>query len=49
MADDVLINKAAIIERTLRRIEEEYADDPKNLKDFLDFAKLALKEAKKKV
>lgn len=31
MADDVLINKASIIERCLQRIEEEYQNDPANL------------------
>jgi uncharacterized protein YutE (UPF0331/DUF86 family) len=32
--DDVLLNKAAIIERCLRRIDEEYASDPLRLVDF---------------
>ncbi len=31
MADDVLLNKAASIERCLRRIREEYAGDRQNL------------------
>jgi len=31
MADDVLLNKASIIERCLHRIEDEYQDDPANL------------------
>ncbi len=31
MADDVILNKAASIERCLRRIEEEYAGDEQNL------------------
>lgn len=31
MADDILINKASIIERCLQRIEEEYQNDPANL------------------
>lgn len=31
MADDVLINKASIVERCLQRIEEEYQNDPANL------------------
>ena len=31
MADDVILNKAATIERCLRRILEEYAGDDKNL------------------
>ncbi|MDO5102085.1 MAG: DUF86 domain-containing protein [Lautropia sp.] len=28
MADDVLLNKAAVIERCVRRVREAYADDP---------------------
>lgn len=32
MADDVLLNKVAIIERCLKRIDEEYAGDINNLK-----------------
>lgn len=28
MADDVLINKAAVIERCVARAREEYASDP---------------------
>jgi len=31
MADDVIVNKAASIERCLRRIQEEYARDVQNL------------------
>lgn len=31
MADDVILNKAASIERCLRRIEEEYAGNQQNL------------------
>lgn len=31
MADDVIVNKAASIERCLRRIQEEYAGDIQNL------------------
>lgn len=31
MADDVLINKAAAIERAVRRVREEYGDDERNL------------------
>ncbi len=31
MADDVILNKAASIERCLHRIEEEYARNDKNL------------------
>jgi len=29
--DDVMVNKAAIIERCLRRVQEEYAGDPRRL------------------
>jgi len=32
--DEVLLNKAGIIERCLLRIEEEYAGDPKRLENF---------------
>jgi uncharacterized protein YutE (UPF0331/DUF86 family) len=32
--DEVLLNKAGIIERCLRRIEEEYAGDPARLENF---------------
>ena len=32
--DDVLLNKAAIIERCLRRISEEYAGNPSHLESF---------------
>ncbi|MFN8559858.1 MAG: DUF86 domain-containing protein [Dehalococcoidia bacterium] len=31
MADDVVLNKAAIIERCIARVREEYAGDPRNL------------------
>ena len=31
MADDVLLNKAASIERAVRRVREEYAGDDGNL------------------
>jgi uncharacterized protein YutE (UPF0331/DUF86 family) len=31
MADDVLINKAAAIERAVRRVREEHAGDDRNL------------------
>ena len=31
MADDVLLNKAAAIERAVRRVREEYAGDDRNL------------------
>jgi uncharacterized protein YutE (UPF0331/DUF86 family) len=33
MADDVLINKAAAIERAVRRVREEHAGDTRNLRD----------------
>lgn len=32
--DDVLLNKAAIIERCLRRVDEEYSSNPLRLADF---------------
>jgi uncharacterized protein YutE (UPF0331/DUF86 family) len=32
--DDVLLNKAAIIERCLHRVDEEYSSDPLRLADF---------------
>lgn len=32
--DDVALNKAATIERCLRRVREEYADRPENLQDI---------------
>lgn len=31
MADDVLVNKAAAIERAVRRVREEHAGDDRNL------------------
>ena len=31
MADDVLVNKAAAIERAIKRVREEYAGDNRNL------------------
>ncbi|GGB69628.1 type VII toxin-antitoxin system HepT family RNase toxin [Fictibacillus barbaricus] len=34
MKNDVILNKISIIERCLKRIKEEYADDPKNLDNF---------------
>lgn len=34
MIDDIDLNKAAIIRRCLRRIAEEYRDDPVRLDDF---------------
>jgi uncharacterized protein YutE (UPF0331/DUF86 family) len=33
MADDVVLNKAAIIERCIARVREEYADDERNLSE----------------
>lgn len=33
MVDDVSLNKAAIIERCVARVRQEYADDDANLKD----------------
>lgn len=33
MADDVLINKAAAIERAVRRVREEYAGETRNLRE----------------
>lgn len=49
MADDVLLNKAAAIERAVRRVREEHAGDDRHLlenqtrqdlDDFLAFARL---------
>lgn len=34
MQSDVILNKAATIERCLRRIEEEYGNDSDNLKNY---------------
>lgn len=34
MHSDVTLNKIAIIERCIKRIHEEYDDDPKNLKNY---------------
>lgn len=34
MPDDVGLNKLAIIERCLRRVAEEYRDDPQRLENF---------------
>lgn len=34
MIDDIDLNKAAIIRRCLKRIEEEYRDDPRHLENF---------------
>lgn len=33
MADDVLVNKSATIERCVQRVQDEYADDERNLYD----------------
>jgi uncharacterized protein YutE (UPF0331/DUF86 family) len=35
MPDDVVLNKAAIIERCVARVREEHAGDPRNLTDNL--------------
>lgn len=34
MKNDVILNKVSIIERCIRRIHEEYANNPENLKNF---------------
>ncbi|MGE5629743.1 MAG: type VII toxin-antitoxin system HepT family RNase toxin [Caulobacteraceae bacterium] len=34
MQSDVIINKAAIIERCIKRIHEEYEENPENLNNF---------------
>lgn len=34
MKNDVILNKVSIIERCIKRINEEYQNDPKNLEDF---------------
>jgi len=34
MPSDVILNKVAIIERCIKRIHEEYEDNPENLKNF---------------
>lgn len=34
MQSDVIINKVAIIEKCIKRINEEYGGDPKNLKNY---------------
>ena len=36
MSDDILLNKASIIERCLKRIEEEYQENPLHLSDNLE-------------
>lgn len=33
MGDDIIVNKAATIERCVKRVHEEYADDPSHLFD----------------
>jgi uncharacterized protein YutE (UPF0331/DUF86 family) len=33
MADDVILNKAGVIERCLQRVEDEYEGNPANLRD----------------
>ncbi len=32
--DDIVLNKTAIIERCIKRIEEEYQNNPKNLENY---------------
>ncbi len=34
MVDDIILNKAEIIERCILRVKEEYADNPLNLNNF---------------
>lgn len=34
MPDDVILNKTGIIERCIQRINEEYQDNPENLKNY---------------
>jgi len=34
MLDDIILNKADIIERCILRVKEEYADNPVNLNNF---------------
>jgi len=34
MQNDVILNKAAVIERCIKRINEEYNNNPENLKNF---------------
>ncbi|AIE58935.1 type VII toxin-antitoxin system HepT family RNase toxin [Bacillus methanolicus] len=34
MKNDVILNKISIIERCIKRINEEYADNPKNLENY---------------
>ncbi|KAF0995886.1 type VII toxin-antitoxin system HepT family RNase toxin [Geobacillus sp. TFV-3] len=34
MKSDVILNKISVIERCLKRIREEYNDDPKNLQNY---------------
>ena len=33
MADDIVLNKASVIERCLQRVKDEYEGDPANLRD----------------
>jgi hypothetical protein len=34
MKNDVILNKVSTIERCIRRIREEYEDDPLNLENY---------------
>ncbi|MBM4764855.1 DUF86 domain-containing protein [Bacillus sp. B15-48] len=34
MKNDVILNKISIIERCIKRIQEEYANNPKNLENY---------------
>lgn len=34
MKNDIILNKISIIERCVRRVKEEYADNPANLSNF---------------
>jgi hypothetical protein len=42
--DDVIVNKAAIIERCLQRIKEEYIGFEKELDVFLEFNRCLLQK-----
>ena len=42
MTDDVTLDKAAIIDRCLKRVREEYQGDPARLDDFSAFARSML-------
>lgn len=45
MADDVLIDKAATIERCVRRAREEYAKDPaRRLQNLVGYRNIAVHE-----